>query len=83
MEHCSPNGAKVNAMESLNRLNRLLDGRQQQEFNQFIERLAVRGLPGSMDTSPTVMLAWTPTDAWRKRDVLIAARSSGQFDGLA
>lgn len=83
MEHCSPNGAKVNAMESLNRLNRLLDGRQQQEFNQFIERLAVRGLPGSMDASPTVMLAWTPTDAWRKRDVLIAARSSGQFDGLA
>jgi murein DD-endopeptidase MepM/ murein hydrolase activator NlpD len=83
MEHCSPNGAKVNAMESLNRLNRLLDGRQQQEFNQFIEQLAVRGLPGSMDSSPTVMLAWTPTDAWRKRDVLIAARSSGQFDGLA
>lgn len=50
-------------MESLNRLNRLLDGRQQQEFNQFIERLAVRGLPGSMDASPTEMLAWTPTDA--------------------
>ncbi|WP_276487832.1 LysM peptidoglycan-binding domain-containing protein [Ectopseudomonas mendocina] len=83
MEHCSPNGAKVNAMESLNRLNRLLDGRQQQEFNRFIEQLAVRGLPGSMDASPTVMLAWTPTDAWRKRDVLIAARSSGQFGGLA
>jgi hypothetical protein len=83
LEHCSSNGAKVNAMESLNRLNRLLDGRQQQEFNQFIERLAVRGLPGSMDASPTVMLAWTPTDAWRKRDVLIAARSSGQFGGLA
>jgi hypothetical protein len=83
LEHCSSNGTKVNAMESLNRVNRLLDGRQQQEFNQFIERLAVRGLPGSMDASPTVMLAWTPTDAWRKREVLIAARSSGQFDGLA
>ncbi|MFK4076165.1 LysM peptidoglycan-binding domain-containing protein [Ectopseudomonas khazarica] len=83
MEHCSPNGAKVNAMESLNRLNRLLDGQQQQEFNRFIEQLAVLGLPGAMDTSTTVMLAWTPTDVWRKRDVLIAARSSGQFDGLA
>ena len=83
MEHCSPNGAKVNAMESLNRLNRLLDGRQQQEFNRFIEQLAVCGLPGAVDASSNVMLAWTPTEAWRKRDVLIAARSSGQFDGLA
>lgn len=83
MEHCSPNGAKVNAMESLNRLNRLLDGRQQQEFNRFIEQLAVRGLPGAVDASSNVMLAWTPTEAWRKRDVLIAARSSGQFGGLA
>lgn len=83
MEHCSPNGAKVNAMESLNRLNRLLDGQQQREFNRFIEQLAVRGLPGAVDASSNVMLAWTPTEAWRKRDVLIAARSSGQFDGLA
>ncbi|MGQ7960296.1 LysM peptidoglycan-binding domain-containing protein [Pseudomonas sp. SP16.1] len=83
MEHCSPNGAKVNAMESLNRLNRLLDGRQQQEFNRFIEQLAVRGLPGSSDTGSKIMLAWTPTESWHKRDVLIAARASGQFNGLA
>ncbi|UTH31602.1 LysM peptidoglycan-binding domain-containing protein [Ectopseudomonas hydrolytica] len=83
LEHCSPNGAKVNAMESLNRLNRLLDRQQQQEFNRFIEQLAVRGLPDAVDASSNVMLAWTPTEAWRKRDVLIAARSSGQFDGLA
>ncbi|MDH0098427.1 hypothetical protein N7333_17760 [Pseudomonas sp. GD04158] len=87
LEHCSPNGAKVNAMESLNRLNRLLD--RQQEFNRFIEQLAVRGLPDAVDAvdavdaSSSVVLAWTPTEAWRKRDVLIAARSSGQFDGLA
>jgi hypothetical protein len=82
MEHCSADASKVNAMESLNRLNRSLDGRQQQEFNHFIEQLTARGLPGSVNSGPNIMLVWTPTDSWRKQSILIAAKSSGQFGGL-
>ncbi|MGE4405864.1 LysM peptidoglycan-binding domain-containing protein [Pseudomonas sp.] len=82
MEHCSADASKVNAMESLNRLNRLLDGQQQQEFNHFIEQLTARGLPSSVNSVPNIMLAWTPTDSWRKQNILIAAKSSGQFGGL-
>ena len=83
LEHCSKDGAKVNAMDSLDRLNSILDGQQQREFNRFIERLAVLGLPGSGNPQSNMMLAWTPTETWRKRDILIAARSSGQFDRLS
>lgn len=83
LEHCSADASKVNAMDSLNRLNRLLDGQQQMEFNRFIEQLAVRGLPSSTEVNPTLMMAWTPIDPWHKRDILLAARSSGKFSGLA
>ncbi|MBA6421744.1 LysM domain-containing protein [Pseudomonas sp. 5Ae-yellow] len=80
LEHCSPRGETVNGMESLDRLNRLVDGSQQQEFNRFIESLAVNH--GSTPR-PSGILAWTPSDPVRKRGVLMAARSSGLFNGLA
>lgn len=80
LEHCSPKGEAVNGMKSLDRLNRLVDGSQQQEFNSFIESLAVNhsSAPQSLG-----ILAWTPSDPLRKRRVLMAARSSGLFEGLA
>lgn len=74
----SPKGTKVNAMESLNRLNTFLDRDQQQQFNRFIDRLAVN------DTgTPSAQLAWTPVAPTLKRDVMLAARNSGYFDGMA
>jgi hypothetical protein len=29
------------------------------------------------------VMAWKPSNAWRKDDVLLAAHNSGRFDGLA
>ena len=77
LEHCSPSGAKTNAMDSLDRLNSMLDGSQQRSFNRFIQRLA---LNHSLEND--VMLAWQPAPPQSKREVLLAARSSGHFRGL-
>lgn len=80
LEHCSKDGSKVNAMDSLNRLNSLLDGAEQQQFNRFIGTLAV-----NIDSATQVYgtIAWMPGLAWRKERTLMAARRSNQFDGLA
>ena len=74
----SPKATKVNAMDSLNRLNAFLDRNQQQQFNQFIDRLAVL-----QDSIVGATLAWTPVAPQLKRNVMLAAQRSGKFDGLA
>ncbi len=79
LEHCSKNGTKVDAMESLDRLNALLDGAEQQQFNRFIGTLAINA---NALTQVNGMLAWTPGLPWRKENTLLAAKSSGLFDGL-
>lgn len=81
LEHCSPKAGKVNAMESLERINALLDGYEQGQFNRFVDGLVINQTTKS-STSSTRM-AWSPSNAWRKERVLIAARNSGKFDGLA
>jgi hypothetical protein len=78
LEHCSLDATKVNAMASLERINALLNGHEQDQFNRFIDSLAVN----QHSTSP-VRLAWNPSNAWRKEKVLVAAQNSGRFDGLA
>ena len=80
LEHCSKDGSKVNAIDSLNRLNSLLDGVEQQQLNRFIGTLAV-----NIDsTTPAYeKIAWMPGIAWRKERTLIAARRSNHFEGLA
>jgi hypothetical protein len=78
LEHMSPKANKVNAMESLNRLNTFLDRNQQQQFNRFIDRLAV-----NETATPSAQLAWTPIPLTLKRDVMLAAQRSGHFDGMA
>ena len=80
LECCSKNGSKVNAMDSLDRLNSLLDGMEQQQFNRFIGTLAI-----NIDTTAPDfgMLAWSPGLPWRKEKTLIAAQRSNYFDGLA
>lgn len=78
LEHCSPKAEKVNAMDSLERINTLLDGYEQNQFNRFIENLAINNF-----TEISTRVAWSPSNAWRKEKVLLAARSSGRFKGLA
>jgi hypothetical protein len=80
LEHCSKDANKVKAMNSLNRINALLDGNEQREFNRFIGTLAING---DASVRSAGMLAWTPGLPWRKEDVLVAARRSNIFDGLA
>ncbi|MBX8542961.1 LysM peptidoglycan-binding domain-containing protein [Pseudomonas cichorii] len=81
LEHCSKDGSTVNAMDSLDRLNSLLDGAEQQQFNKFIGTLAAINI----NSSPRKigMIAWTPGLPWRKEKTLIAARQSNLFDGIA
>lgn len=78
LEHCSPKAEKVNAMDSLERINALLDGYEQNQFNRFIDSLAINQLTGT-----STRVAWNPSNAWRKEKILLVARNSGRFDGLA
>lgn len=73
-------GEIVNAMDSLNRLNRLLDAREQGEFNRFMRTLSVAQ---GAHSPASVALPWTPSAPLNKRETLLAAQRSGQFDGLA
>ncbi len=77
LEHCSLDATKVNAMESLERINALLNGHEQDQFNRFIDSLAI-----NQTSDSPVRLAWSPSNAWRKENVLVAAQNSGRFDGL-
>lgn len=80
LEHCSSDGKKVDAMRSLNRINALLDGHEQLQFNKFTKSLAVTN-----DTAPekTALIAWQPSQTWRKEKTLLAAQRSGLFDRIA
>ncbi|WP_143501305.1 hypothetical protein [Pseudomonas sp. Irchel 3H3] len=78
LEHCSLDGTKVKAMASLERINALLNGHEQDQFNRFIDSLAV-----NQTSDSPARLAWNPSNAWRKEKVLMAAQNSGLFDGLA
>ncbi|MHC8407784.1 LysM peptidoglycan-binding domain-containing protein [Pseudomonas sp. TMB3-21] len=78
LEHCSLDGTKVKAMNSLERINDLLTGDEQDKFNRFIDSLAVK-----QNSDSPARAAWKPSNAWRKEKVLVAAQNSGRFDGLA
>lgn len=80
LEHCSKGGEKVEPMKSLNRINALLDGAEQQQFNRFIKSLAVNN---ESTSRPAGMLAWNPGLPWRKEKTLIAAKKSNLYNGLA
>ncbi len=80
LEHCSKNGEKVNSINSLNRINSILDGAEQQQFNRFIKTLAVNINSSTIEYGS---LAWSPSPPWRKERTLLAARRSNSFVGLA
>ena len=77
LEHCSRDATKVNAMQSLERINALLDGYEQNEFNRFIDNLVM-----NQTFDNATRIAWTPSNAWRKEKILVAAQRSGRFEGL-
>lgn len=77
LEHCSRDATKVNAMQSLERINALLDGYEQNEFNRFIDNLVM-----NQTFDNATRIAWTPSHAWRKEKILVAAQRSGRFEGL-
>lgn len=77
LEHCSRDATKVNAMQSLERINALLDGYEQNEFNRFIDNLVM-----NQTFDSATRIAWTPSNAWRKEKILVAAQRSGRFEGL-
>jgi hypothetical protein len=52
-----------------------LDGKK---VNRFIDNLAI-----NQTSDIPVRVAWSPSNAWRKEKVLVAAQNSGRFDGLA
>jgi hypothetical protein len=56
----------------------LLDGYNQDQFNRFVESLAV-----NQTTEISTRLVWESKKWWYKEDVLLAARNSGRFNGLA
>lgn len=67
-------------MRSLNRINALLDGHEQLQFNKFTKSLAANN-----DTAPekTALIALQPSETWRKEKTLLAAQRSGLFDRIA
>jgi hypothetical protein len=79
LEHMSPNAQKVDAIKSLNRLNSILDGCEQDEFNRFIHNLQDR----FQNNSNKGVVAWTTKSPNLKKDILLAAQASGLFDGIA
>jgi hypothetical protein len=80
LEHCSSDGKKVDPTNSLNRINALLDGHEQLQFNRFIKALAANN---ETPLEQTTLIAWQPTQAWRKEKTLLAAKRSGLFDRIA
>ncbi|WP_313498407.1 hypothetical protein [Stutzerimonas nitrititolerans] len=59
LEHMSKSAKKVNALESLNRLNSFLVDKQQEDFNRYLDGLALYGVP----TTPATEYAWNVQDS--------------------
>lgn len=78
LEHCDPMAKEVNAMDSLARINSLLDGRQQDQFNCFVENLSTN----QADNNPH-RVAWKTTNVASKYHIVSAAQKNWHLDGLA
>ncbi|WP_301358988.1 hypothetical protein [Stutzerimonas nitrititolerans] len=76
LEHMPVDGKKVNAMDSLNRINSFLIDKQQEDFNNFLDGLALYGKP----STPATRYAWSVNDSilfgTDKAKMLAAASSS-------
>ncbi|VXC49018.1 LysM domain-containing protein [Pseudomonas sp. 9Ag] len=61
LEHMSKSAKKVKATDSLERINSFLVGKQQDDFNRFLDGLALHGQP----TQPAAAYAWDVRDSLR------------------
>jgi murein DD-endopeptidase MepM/ murein hydrolase activator NlpD len=61
LEHMSKAATKVKATDSLERINSFLVGKQQDDFNRFLDGLALHGQP----TEPAAAYAWDVRDSLR------------------
>jgi len=61
LDHMSKSGTKVRATDSLDRINSFLVGKQQDDFNRFLDGLALNGQP----TPPATAYAWDVRDSIR------------------
>ncbi len=59
LEHMSVDGSKVNAIDSLNRINAFLVDTQQEDFSRHLDGLAMRGQP----SVPAAQYAWRVEDS--------------------
>ncbi|WP_312931450.1 LysM peptidoglycan-binding domain-containing protein [Stutzerimonas nitrititolerans] len=59
LEHMSVDGTEVNAMKSLERINSFLVDKQQDDFNKFLDGLALHGEA----TKPAMQYAWNVNDS--------------------
>lgn len=80
LEHMSVNGKKINAMDSLNRINSFLLDKQQDDFNDFLDGLALHGKP----TVPAARYAWSVNDSklyHQDKTLMLASASRRQAVG--
>lgn len=61
LDHMSKSGEKIKATDSLDRINSFLVGKQQDDFNRFLDGLALNGQP----TQPATVYAWDVRDSIR------------------
>lgn len=74
LEHMSKSASRVNALNSLNRLNSFLVDKQQDDFNRYLDGLALHGAP----TTPPMQYAWDVQDSMiygQKKAILLAPAS--------
>lgn len=74
LEHMSESASRVNALDSLNRLNSFLVDKQQDDFNRYLDGLALHGAP----TTPPMQYAWDVHDSMiygQKKAILLASAS--------
>ncbi|MCQ4293323.1 LysM peptidoglycan-binding domain-containing protein [Pseudomonas stutzeri] len=72
LEHMSKTATKVDALDSLNRLNSFLVDKQQEDFNRYLDGLALHGAPAA----PAKGYAWNVQDSMTNRQQKITLLAS-------
>lgn len=74
LEHMSPDGRKILAMTSLERLHAILDGQQQREFIRFVHNLQAD------HEQRQSLIAWTPRSPRYHAEIRLAAQQRTSQD---
>ncbi|WP_313133260.1 LysM peptidoglycan-binding domain-containing protein [Stutzerimonas nitrititolerans] len=82
LEHMSQDGRKVRATDSLERINSFLVDKQQDDFNQYLDSLALQGQP----SVPASRYAWSVNDSLvygEKKQLLLASAGRNRDTRIA